>query len=215
MMPGSGRSPGGGHGSPLQYSCLGESHAQRSLVGHSPWDLKELDTSEHLNTHTQILILVPNVSSEFETHISSYVSPVTPWPWIVHGYLSFIMSETEIKTLIPPTIPQSVLALPSWQIIHVFHPPMFCSTIHSVISAPLEHNSLPIPISNFCAISWTQPGLGISCRDKHPLIGGIESIYLMLGDLWEKKLQHWFSLGFQTDVQGVKTKTTWTLQKGG
>ena len=29
------RSPGGGHGSPLQYSCL-ESHGLRSLVGYSP-----------------------------------------------------------------------------------------------------------------------------------------------------------------------------------
>ena len=33
-------------------------------------------------------------------------------------------------------------------------------------------------------------------------IGGIESIYLMLDDLWDKKLQQWFSLGFQTDVPG-------------
>ena len=41
-----GRSPGGGHGNPLQYSCLGESHGQRSLVGYSSWDRKELDTTE-------------------------------------------------------------------------------------------------------------------------------------------------------------------------
>ena len=35
---GSGRSPGGGHGSPLQCSCLGESHGRgRSLAGYSPW----------------------------------------------------------------------------------------------------------------------------------------------------------------------------------
>ena len=31
--PGSGRSPGGGYGSPLQSSCLENSHGQRSLVG--------------------------------------------------------------------------------------------------------------------------------------------------------------------------------------
>ena len=31
--PGLGRSPGGGHGNPLQYSCLGDPHGQRSLVG--------------------------------------------------------------------------------------------------------------------------------------------------------------------------------------
>ena len=29
-------SPGGGHGNPLQYSCLENPHAQRSLAGYSP-----------------------------------------------------------------------------------------------------------------------------------------------------------------------------------
>jgi len=33
---GSGRSPGGGDGNPLQYSCLENPHGQRSLVGYSP-----------------------------------------------------------------------------------------------------------------------------------------------------------------------------------
>ena len=32
-IPGSGRSPRGGHGNPLQYSRLGESHGQRTLAG--------------------------------------------------------------------------------------------------------------------------------------------------------------------------------------
>ena len=35
-VPGSGRSPGEGHGNPLQYSCLENPHGQRSLVGYSP-----------------------------------------------------------------------------------------------------------------------------------------------------------------------------------
>ena len=35
-IPGSRRSPGGGHGNPLQYPCLENSHGQRSLVGYSP-----------------------------------------------------------------------------------------------------------------------------------------------------------------------------------
>ena len=35
-MPRSGRSPGGGHGNPLQYSCLENFHGQRSLAGYSP-----------------------------------------------------------------------------------------------------------------------------------------------------------------------------------
>ena len=33
--PGSGRSPGGGHGYPLQYFCLENLHGQGSLVGYS------------------------------------------------------------------------------------------------------------------------------------------------------------------------------------
>ena len=44
--PGLGRSPGGGHGNPLQYSYLENSHGQRSLVGYSPWHRKDLDTTE-------------------------------------------------------------------------------------------------------------------------------------------------------------------------
>ena len=35
LIPGLGRSPGGGHGNPLQYSCLENPHGQRSLVGHN------------------------------------------------------------------------------------------------------------------------------------------------------------------------------------
>ena len=34
--PGLRRSPGGGHGHPLQYSCLENPHGQRSLEGYSP-----------------------------------------------------------------------------------------------------------------------------------------------------------------------------------
>ena len=42
-IPGSGRSPGGGHSNPLQYSCLENPMDQRSLVGYSPWGLKASD----------------------------------------------------------------------------------------------------------------------------------------------------------------------------
>ena len=49
-IPELGRSPGGGHGNLLQYSCLENPHGQRSLVGHSPWGHKESDTTEQLCT---------------------------------------------------------------------------------------------------------------------------------------------------------------------
>ena len=34
LIPGSGKSPGGGYGNPLQYSCLDNPHGQRSLMGY-------------------------------------------------------------------------------------------------------------------------------------------------------------------------------------
>ena len=45
-IPELGRSPGGGHCTPLQYSCLESPHGQRSLVGYSPWDRKESDITK-------------------------------------------------------------------------------------------------------------------------------------------------------------------------
>ena len=55
LIPGLGRSTGKGNDNPLQYSCLGKSYGQRSLVGYSPWGLKELDMTEHTRAHTQDL----------------------------------------------------------------------------------------------------------------------------------------------------------------
>ena len=45
-IPGLGRSPGRGHGKPLQCSCLENTHGQRSLAGYSLWAHKEPDATE-------------------------------------------------------------------------------------------------------------------------------------------------------------------------
>ena len=46
-IPGLKRSPGGGHGNPLQYSCLDNlSHGQRSLAGYRLRGHTKSDTSE-------------------------------------------------------------------------------------------------------------------------------------------------------------------------
>ena len=46
LIPGLGRSPGGGRGNPLQCSCLENPHGQRSLADYSQWGHKESDTTE-------------------------------------------------------------------------------------------------------------------------------------------------------------------------
>ena len=45
-IPRLGSYPGGGHGNPLQCSCLENSHGQRSLVGYSPRSHKEWGMTE-------------------------------------------------------------------------------------------------------------------------------------------------------------------------
>ena len=50
LILGLGRSPGGGYGNLLQYSCLENPHGERSLAGYSPWGHKESDTAERLST---------------------------------------------------------------------------------------------------------------------------------------------------------------------
>ena len=62
LIPEWGRSPGGGNGSSLQYSCLDNSMNRGALGGrwgggsaaYIPWGCKESDMTEHTHgTHTQ------------------------------------------------------------------------------------------------------------------------------------------------------------------
>ena len=51
-IPGLGRSPGEGHGNPLQYSCLENPHGQSSLAGCGPWGLRVGHTWVNEHTHS-------------------------------------------------------------------------------------------------------------------------------------------------------------------
>ena len=53
LIPGSGRSLGGGNGGILQYSCLEKFHRQKSLASYSSWGHKESARTEQLSTHAQ------------------------------------------------------------------------------------------------------------------------------------------------------------------
>ena len=50
-IPGLGRSPGEGIGSPLQYSCLENPHGQTSLAGYIVHGVEELDTTERFSLY--------------------------------------------------------------------------------------------------------------------------------------------------------------------
>ena len=62
---GSEGSPVGGHGNPLQCSCLENPHGKRSLVGYNPWGHKELDMTERLSTAHRMNLYREAVQSKF------------------------------------------------------------------------------------------------------------------------------------------------------
>ena len=69
-IPGLGRSPGGEHGHPLQYSYLENPHEERSLAGYSPWGRKESGTTERLSTAHNVVLENNSCQKIFKTTIS-------------------------------------------------------------------------------------------------------------------------------------------------
>ena len=88
-IPGSGRSPGGEHGNPLQYSCLENSHGQRSLAGCTPCGRTESDTTDRLSFFKHSLTVVQLLS-----HLWLFV---TPWSAAHQAPLSSTISRGLLK----------------------------------------------------------------------------------------------------------------------
>ena len=54
LIPGSGRSPGGGHGNPPQYSYLENPHGQRSLAGYNPCGRRRAGHNREQHTESEL-----------------------------------------------------------------------------------------------------------------------------------------------------------------
>ena len=52
---------------------LGKLHGQRSLAGYSPWDLKELDTTEQLTLYS---------SKKYRTDLEKSIEYIISWKYI-------------------------------------------------------------------------------------------------------------------------------------
>ena len=87
-IPGLGRSPRGGNGSPLQSSCLENPHRQRSLAGYSPWGSKKSDMTERLSTVASPVVRSPGFDwihplvKKLRSHIVSFLS----WIFLMVNY---------------------------------------------------------------------------------------------------------------------------------
>ena len=103
-IPGLERPPGGGHGNPLQYSCLENPHGQRSLAGYSPWGRKELDITERLSTHTQVIYNVLfSAIQQSESIIHKYIhSFLYSLPLSYHRMLNVFPCATQYDLTVYP-----------------------------------------------------------------------------------------------------------------
>ena len=80
LIPGWGRSPGGGHGNPLQCSCLENPHGERSLAGYGPWGHKGSDITERLSTAQH--------SVQMSIPISQFIP--APFPLGIHTFVLYV-----------------------------------------------------------------------------------------------------------------------------
>ena len=102
-IPGWGRSPGGGHGNPLQYSCLENLWTEEPGGLWSSVSQKiEHDWGDSTHTHTQCIYVNPNLSIH-----PTYPYPVNLPPTLVHTsvlyifvYIPALWKKTKIKTII-------------------------------------------------------------------------------------------------------------------
>ena len=91
LIPGPGRSPGGGNGTPLRYSCLGNPMDRGAW--YSPWGCKELDTTGRLNMHTHV----------------QYNQKVTATIWLLKWKIRCLHVESNKRRNTPIELEQNLL----------------------------------------------------------------------------------------------------------
>ena len=82
---GSGRSPGGGNGNPLPYSCLEDPWTEEP--GYSPWGRIESDTTEHAHTYTR----KRGGSCWFRKDVSAHIAPTK---WVPHHLFRLVSAAS-------------------------------------------------------------------------------------------------------------------------
>ena len=87
---------GEGTGTPLQCSWLEKSHGRRSLVGYSPWGLKESDTTERLHFHFSLSCIGEGDGNPLQCSCLENPREGGAWWAAVYG---ITQSQTRLKRL--------------------------------------------------------------------------------------------------------------------
>ena len=115
---GSGRSPGGGHGNPLQYSCLENPMDREAWRGYSPWGRKESDPTEatkHAQSLSLFMFIVhpaqgllhltrkqkavgPGVKITPQTYLPKVIQCTKPFTYIISFRINFLVGHEKRNT---------------------------------------------------------------------------------------------------------------------
>ena len=112
LIPGSGRSSGGGHGNPFQYSCLKNIHGQRSQVGYNPWGHKESIVSEHSTMRYYSIVQNCAIILQFtkSKRLNLYNSPQGSTLWMYYHVTFTVPLWVHLLLLFL----SSVILIPQW-----------------------------------------------------------------------------------------------------
>ena len=123
-IPGLGRSPGGGHGNPLQDSCLENPHGQRSLVCYSPCGHKELE----MIRSDQIRSVAQSCPTPKYWSFSFNISPTNEHPGLISfrmDWLDFLAVQGTLKSLLQHhNVKASILLCSAFFMVQLSHPYM-------------------------------------------------------------------------------------------
>jgi len=133
-----GRSPAGGHGNPLQYSCLENTHGQSSLVNYSSWGYKESDMAEQLSTHKQGISTVPVHLEEIRKAFSLEPSEGV-WPYL-HFDLRLLGSKT-VREYIPGVLSHLIYSTLFWNL-YIRNKILKIKLEHSIYTSIRKHKIL-------------------------------------------------------------------------
>ena len=144
-IPASRRSPGGGHGNTLQYSCLVNPHGQRSLACYSSWGHKESDTTERLSTTQHI----PDLQ-----HCANFCYTVK---WFSYSYSFSRVSNIEYSSLCYTEGPcyLSILYMIVWHL-------LFSNSQPFPLPPPLPFGNLKTVLRLCFLVHWQVEAVGVS-----------------------------------------------------
>ena len=159
-IPGLGRSPGGGHGNPLQYSGL-----ENSMV-YSPWGRKQLDTTEWLSLHWLLEFLVCRLTVPCCCSVAksclTLCDPTncsTPGFPVLYYLLKFAQTHVHwISDVIQPSHPLSSSSPPTFSLSQQSFPvnQLFASGGQSIrASASASASVLPVNIQGWFLLGLT------------------------------------------------------------